>query len=279
LNPIASSWSIADGELSLDAGILVGILNVTPDSFSDGGEHFDTEAAVSRGRALMESGTGIVDVGGESTRPGADPVATEEELRRSLPVVRRLAEADVPVSIDTYKPEVASAALDAGAVIVNDVTGFTDSRMIEVVANADCGVVVMHGREDPLHDLPADIDPVGTVIAFLRARIEEMTQAGVSPDRIAVDPGLGFAKRPEQSLSLLSGIGRIAESGHPVMVGASRKGFLRDVIGDGDGASRDNATATITGLAYERGARLFRVHDVAKSRDALRMAAAIVTHH
>lgn len=270
---------MAGGDLNLDPGVLVGILNVTPDSFSDGGEYFDTDVAVSHGADMVAEGAGIVDVGGESTRPGADPVDTEEELRRALPVVRRLARADVSVSIDTYKPEVASAALESGAVIVNDVTGFTDPRMVEVVADSDCGVVVMHGREDPLDDLPEDADPVERVTASLQAKVAEMAEAGVSPNRIAVDPGVGFAKRPGQSLALLAGIERIAAIGHPVMIGSSRKGFLRKVLGDGDRAGRDNATAASTALAYERGARLFRVHDVAKSRDALRMAAAIVSHH
>lgn len=265
--------------MSLDSGVLVGILNVTPDSFSDGGEYFDTENAVSRGEAMMEAGAGVVDVGGESTRPDADPVDVEEELRRAMPVVRSLAEAGIPVSIDTYKPEVAAAALEAGAVIVNDVTGFTDPRMTEVVVAADCGVVVMHGREEPLDALPMHADPVGAVMVSLQGKVDEMVEAGVDSNRIALDPGIGFAKRPEQSLRLLAGIGRIAAFGHPVMVGSSRKGFLRKVVGDGDRTSRDNATAATTALAYERGARLFRVHDVARSRDALRTAAAIVSHH
>lgn len=279
MNPVASYWSLAGRQLNLEAGVLVGVLNVTPDSFSDGGEFFDAEPAVSRGLAMIASGAGIIDVGGESTRPGADPVSVDEELRRAMPVVRQLAEADVPVSIDTYKAEVALAALESGAVVVNDVTGFTNSRMLEVVAAADCGVVVMHGREDPFDGLSTDVDPVSAVVTFLHDRIDEMVKAGVSPERIAVDPGLGFAKRSEQSLALLAGMGRIAALGHPVMVGSSRKGFLRKLVGERDGDSIDNATAATTALAYERGVRLFRVHDVAKSRDALRTAAAIVAHH
>ena len=257
----------------------MGILNVTPDSFSDGGEFLDAETAVEHGLSLVADGAGMVDVGGESTRPGAGPVPVDEELRRILPVVSALVEADVLVSIDTGKPEVAVAAVESGAVVVNDVTGFTNRQMIEAVAETDCGVVVMHGREQPLDLIPDEIDPVGVVEQFLRLKSAELTDAGIAPERIALDPGFGFAKRPEQSVSLLAGLDRITAVGHPVMVGTSRKGFLSKMIGDERWENRDNATAATTALAYERGARLFRVHDVARSRDALRIAAAIVSSH
>lgn len=258
---------------------MVGILNVTPDSFSDGGEYFDPESAVERGLAMVASGARVIDVGGESTRPGAEPVSHEEELRRVLPVIRDLAKAGVIVSVDTYKPEVARLALESGAAIVNDVSGFTDAGMVRLVADADCGVLVMHGRETPLDGMPVDSDVVEEVRRFLSEKTAEMEDAGVATGRIAVDPGIGFAKRPEQSLALLSGLGRLVEMGHPVMVGTSRKGFLAMVLGDDGWDSRDNATAATTALAFDRGARLFRVHDVVRSRDALSIAAAIVAPH
>jgi dihydropteroate synthase len=259
--------------------VLVGVLNVTPDSFSDGGRFLDPDTAVEHGLAMVADGAGMVDVGGESTRPGAEPVPVDEELRRVLPVVSALAGAGVLVSIDTYKPEVAAAAVESGAVVVNDVTGFTDRQMIDAVAGRDCGVVVMHGREEPLDQMPDGIDPVEVVEQYLRLKSAELVDAGITPDRIAVDPGVGFAKRTEQSLALLAGLDRIVAQGHPVMVGTSRKRFLSTVIGQEEWANRDNATAATTALAYERGARLFRVHDLAKSRDALRTAAAIVAPH
>jgi dihydropteroate synthase len=263
----------------LDKGVLVGILNVTPDSFSDGGEFLDPEVAVAHGLTMVDEGAGIVDVGGESTRPGADPVGVDEEMRRVLPVVSALVEAGVSVAIDTSKPEVAHASVESGAAVVNDVTGFTNRGMIEAVVDSDCGVVVMHGREEPLNELDEGVDPVEEVGRFLRRKSEEMAASGVEAGRIALDPGIGFAKRPEQSLALLSGLDRLAAAGHPVMVGTSRKGFLKQVIGESERDVRDGATAITTALAYERGARLFRVHDVAKSRDALRIAAAIVAPH
>ncbi|MGD2061192.1 MAG: dihydropteroate synthase [Acidimicrobiia bacterium] len=263
----------------LGDGVLVGILNVTADSFSDGGEHFGADRAVSQGLGMISDGAGIVDVGGESTRPGADAVETAEELRRVVPVIEELADAGVTLSIDTSKAEVASRALQSGAAIVNDVTGFTDRRMVDVVAGADCGVVVMHGRQWPLNRMPPEVDPVEEVRSSLGSAVDAMVDAGVARERIAVDPGIGFAKRTEQSLALLAHLDRLVSLGCPVMVGTSRKGFLGEVVGGRGWESRDNATAATTALGFERGARLFRVHDVARSRDALEIAAAIVAPH
>ncbi len=270
---------MVDRVLGLDEGVIVGILNVTPDSFSDGGEHFEVDAAVSHGLGMITDGAGVIDVGGESTRPGAERVDIAEELRRVVPVIEELAHADVTVSIDTSKPEVAARALRSGASIVNDVTGFSDRRMIDLVAEADCGAVVVHGRRRPLNRTAPEVDPVEEVRSSLDSTIHTMVGAGVARDRIAVDPGIGFAKSTEQSLMLLAQLDRLTSLGCPVMVGVSRKGFLGGVLGGRGQESRDNATAATTALAFERGARLFRVHDVARSRDALQIAAAIVAPH
>lgn len=278
MTSIASSWAVAGKEIDIDRGLLVGVVNVTPDSFSDGGRYLHPDAALAHGLKLVADGAGSIDVGGESTRPGAEPVSAAEESDRVLSVVAGLAEEGVLVSIDTQKAEVAKAALDAGASVVNDVTGFSDTRMVDVVSASDCGVVVMHGREASLNSLPAGRDVVGLVETQLMERVAELADAGVDRRRVVIDPGIGFDKRPEQSLALLAGVGRLAASGIPVMVGVSRKGFLTGVVGSTDWDRRDDATAATTALAYARGARVFRVHDVAKSRDALRVAAAIVAN-
>lgn len=276
----ASAWSIAGEALDIGSGALVGVLNVTPDSFSDGGEFTDPEVAISHGLEMVHLGAAVVDVGGESTRPGARPVDEAEELRRLMPVIEGLVAAGVRVSIDTYKAEVARYALAVGAVVVNDVTGFRDEAMIEVVAGADCGVVAMHMQGTPadMHLDPRYDDVVTEVEDYLVARVERLEQAGVDRSRISIDPGIGFGKRAGHSLALLAHLDRLAGHGLPVMVGASRKGFLTSMIGEDSGESRDMATAVTTALAFTRGARLFRVHDVAKSRDALVIAGAIVAN-
>lgn len=279
MKPTASTWSVGQTHLGLDNGILMGILNVTPDSFSDGGQFFAPEVAVGHGLGMVEDGAAVVDVGGESTRPGADPVPLDQELERVIPVIGQLANRGIAVSIDTHKPNVAAAALAAGAIVINDVTGFTNPDMIDVAARSECGVVIMHGREEPLIELPDEVDPVGVVVRFLADRADDLARAGITRDRMVVDPGIGFAKTPDQSVALLAGVDRIAALGLPVLVGTSRKSFLMQVLGESDWESRDNATAATTALAFLRGARLFRIHDVAKSRDALRVAAAIVAHH
>ncbi|HJS71383.1 MAG TPA: dihydropteroate synthase [Acidimicrobiia bacterium] len=276
----ASSWSVTGGRLELAKGVLIGVLNVTPDSFSDGGELVDPAAAVERGMEMTEQGAALIDVGGESTRPGAEAVDSDEELRRTMPAVEGLVDVGVRVSIDTSKPDVARAALSAGAVVVNDVTGFRDEAMIEVAAGSDCGVVVMHMKGTPrdMHHDPAYDDVVSEVESFLIERAGLLERAGVSRDRIVIDPGLGFGKRAAHSVEMLGHLGRLAEHGLPVMIGASRKGFLSAITGDGTLAGRDQATSVVTALGFARGARLFRVHDVAGSRNALSLAGAIVAN-
>lgn len=276
----AAAWSVSGSRVSLQAGALVGVVNVTPDSFSDGGDYADTDAAIARGLELMAEGAALVDVGGESTRPGARPVPEDEEMRRLMPVVIGLVSAGATVSVDTYKPAVAREALSAGAVVVNDVTGFRDPSMVEVVAASDCGVVAMHMQGTPvdMHVAPSYDDVVAEVTEYLLGRVEALRAAGVDEARIAIDPGIGFGKRAHHSIDLLANLDRIAAHGLPVMVGTSRKGFLGKLVSEDTRQNRDLATAVTNALAYARGARLFRVHDVIRSRDALRVAAAIVAN-
>ena len=280
MSAAAPTWSLAGQRIDLSSGVLVGVLNVTPDSFSDGGEFNDTSVAIAHGKAMAEQGAVIVDVGGESTRPGAKPVSEDEEKRRLLPVVEGLVASGVVVSVDTYKPAVARAGLEAGAAVVNDVTGFRDNAMIEVVADSECGVVAMHMRGTPvdMHLDPSYDDIVGEVEAYLLAAVGRLGAAGVRRERIVVDPGIGFGKRATHSLTLLANLNRLAGHGLPVMVGTSRKGFLGKVTGNDTRVGRDLATAVTTALAFTRGARVFRVHDVVGSRDALRVADAIVAN-
>jgi dihydropteroate synthase len=274
------AWRTARRSIPLERSCVVGILNVTPDSFSDGGRHFTLEAALAGARAMQEAGAGIVDVGGESTRPGARRPDEQEELRRVVAVVRgAAAETALPVSVDTRRSRVAAAALEAGAEIVNDVSGLThDPRMADVVRAAGAGVVLMHMRGDPqtMDALAQYGDVAVEVAAELAERRDAALAAGIAPDAIVVDPGLGFAKRPEHNLALLDRLAGIAALGHPVMVGPSRKRFLGVVTGRPVNG-RDAATAAACVAARLRGARLFRVHEVAAAREALAVADAVVT--
>ncbi len=272
------TWSLCGRTLDLSSGVLVGVINVTPDSFSDGGVFLQPETAISHGLALAADGAALIDVGGESTRPGATPVIEEEEVVRVVPVVRGLVDHGIDVSIDTSKPGVAEAAISAGAVVINDVTGFRDPAMVALAVESGCAVVILHMMGSPadMHLDPHYVDVVGEVEAFLTARAEALLSAGVDQGKIAIDPGLGFGKRWHHSLALLNSISRFAAHGYPVMIGASRKGFLSKVAGAENMDDLDMASAVTTALGFARGARLFRVHDVAKSRAALGIAAANV---
>lgn len=262
---------------------VMGILNVTPDSFSDGDlAGMDPAAAIARGLAMSEAGADIVDVGGESTRPYATPVSVDEELARVVPVVAGLANAGVVVSVDTMKPAVATAALDAGAEIVNDVSGFRDPAMIQVAASSGAGVVVMHMRGTPLdmQDDPAYDDVVAEVSAYLARQTEALVAAGVDEQRIVVDPGIGFGKTHDHNLALLGGLGRLAAAGRPVLVGVSRKGTVGAVLEQAGisttAAERDVASAALAALAVRGGAAVVRAHDVAMTLEAVAVATAIV---
>jgi dihydropteroate synthase len=262
---------------------VMGILNVTPDSFSDGGEWFGLEAATARGRVLAAEGADLVDVGGESTRPGSLPVPLDEELRRVVPVIETLAgELPATISVDTSKVAVAQAALDAGAHYVNDVTAFrTEPEMAGLVARAGCECCVMHMLGEPrtMQQDPRYDDVVDEVKAFLEARAAFAVAEGVAPERIHVDPGIGFGKTAAHNLELLRRLDEIAALGFPVMVGTSRKSFLARITGRDDPHDRVAATVATSVMALERGARLFRVHDVAANVDALKVAAATLAAH
>jgi dihydropteroate synthase len=256
-------------------GALLGVVNITPDSFSDGGRFLGAEAALLQGRRLAAEGAAIVDVGGESTRPGAEPVPPELELERVLPVIAGLVAEGIAVSIDTSKAEVARAALAAGAVLVNDVTALRgDPGMAGVVAASGADVCLMHMLGEPrtMQDDPRYDDVVAEVEAFLAARADAAVAAGIPRDRIALDPGIGFGKTLAHNLALMRALPRLAALG-PLLLGVSRKRFLGEATGR-DLDDRDRATAAACALAYERGARLFRVHEPAAVRDALLVAAA-----
>jgi dihydropteroate synthase len=255
---------------------IMGVLNVTPDSFSDGGEWFDFEAAVAHGRELVAEGAAILDVGGESTRPGADPVPREEELRRVVPVIDALAGV-ATLSVDTSKVAVAGAALDAGATYVNDVTAFrSEPDMAALVAERGCECCLMHMLGEPrtMQDDPRYDDVVDDIKAFLSERVAFAVGEGIAEDRIAVDPGIGFGKTIEHNLELLRRLDEIAAMGFEVVIGTSRKSFLGKLTGRDDPHDRVAATLATTVLALERGATVFRVHDVAQTADALKVAAA-----
>jgi dihydropteroate synthase len=267
---------------------LMGVLNVTPDSFSDGGMFLDPRKAAAQGRRLVEEGAAIVDVGGESTRPGAEPVAAEEELHRVVPVVSALAAArtGAQISIDTSKVEVALAALGGGATMVNDVTAFrAEPEMAGLVADqrADCCLMHMLGEPRTMQLDPRYGDVVDDVKAFLEERLSFAVAEGVKERRVVLDPGIGFGKTVEHNLELLRRLDELLTLGRPVMVGTSRKSFLGRIPGVSRRAGPPGALERLPGslatnvLALERGATLFRVHDVAPVRDALMVAAATLT--
>jgi len=270
---------------SADRTLVMGVVNVTPDSFSDGGRWFGADAAVKHGLDLVAQGADIVDVGGESTRPGAQRVSEEEELRRIGPVVTELVKAGVPVSIDTMRAAVAAFAVQAGATLVNDVSGgLADPDLPRLVAAAGAGYVVVHwrGHSQDMYSRAVYADLVGEVRDELSRRIEAVVAAGVDPERIVVDPGLGFGKRPEHNWPLLTHLADIARLGgrtFPVLVGASRKRFLGLLLAGPDGTPRpfgecDGATVAISALAATAGAWCVRVHEVPANADAVRVAAA-----
>jgi dihydropteroate synthase len=254
----------------------MGILNVTPDSFADGGRHLDPATAVEAGMRMEESGADIIDVGGESTRPGAAPLDANEEMRRVLPVIEQLAgRLRVPISIDTYKAEVADAAADAGAAIVNDISGFLyEPRLAEVAARRLLPVVLMHtrGRSAEMYQGAVYTDAVDDVIEELGHRVAAATAAGIPRERIMVDPGLGFAKRPEHSFAVLAGLPRFARLDLPLVVGASRKSFLRAALGEAGPDEREWGTAAAVTAAVLFGAHVVRVHGVRQMVDVVRVA-------
>ncbi len=272
-SPRASWWHLRGHKLRLTARpLLMGILNVTPDSFSDGGQHFDPQAAVDHAVRLAAAGADIIDVGGESTRPYAESVDVKDELDRVVPVLQALrTRLLVPVSIDTSKAAVARAAIDAGAEIINDVTGLQgDAEMLDVASTSHAGVCVMHMRGTPqtMQDNPVYDDVVAEVFEYLRGRRDALIAAGIEPDRVALDPGIGFGKTHEHNLTLLRNCHRFHALGCPLLVGHSRKGFIGKVLED----QSIDATAGTIGVSLalaNQGVQILRVHDVAAVRQAL----------
>ena len=262
-----------------DCGLIMGIVNVTPDSFSDGGHFARTDEAVDHALRLADEGADILDIGGESTRPGAAAVTTDEELRRVIPVIEKLAgKTTAALSIDTSKAAVARAAAAAGAEIINDVTALQgDDDMPRVAAESGCAVVLMHMQGTPrtMQLNPHYNDVVAEVAGHLAQRVTAARAAGIGPERIAIDPGIGFGKTVEHNMQLITGLERFAALGHPVLLGASRKSFLATVAPCPELEDRDLPTAALTALGYGSGARLFRVHAVRPNLQALRLAEAL----
>ncbi|SMB99240.1 Dihydropteroate synthase [Thermanaeromonas toyohensis ToBE] len=258
---------------------IMGILNVTPDSFSDGGLYFDLGRALERAHIMVEAGADIIDVGGESTRPGSDPVPLEEELRRVLPVVERLArELKVPISIDTYKAEVARQALERGATLINDITGLRgDPQMPEVVARFGCPVVVMHIKGTPknMQENPTYEDVVAEVKEYLREGVELAVKAGLPREKVIIDPGIGFGKTVEHNLKILQSLKEFKALGQPLLVGTSRKSFIGKIL-NLPVHERLLGTAATVALSIAGGADIVRVHDVGEMRQVVQMADAIV---
>jgi len=272
------TWRIRGQALSLERPLVVGILNVTPDSFSDGGRWGDPAAALEQARRMVDDGADLVDVGGESTRPGASPVDAEQEIARVLPVLRAIRTLDVPVSVDTRRAEVARAALEEGAEVINDVSALGDPAMASTLAGHGAGLVLMHMRGTPetMQTLTQYGDVAEEAAAELAPALARAAEAGICAERIVVDPGIGFAKTAEQNLELIARLDVFGRRlGRPVLLGPSRKSFVGALLGGVPAAERDAGTvgACVAGLA--RGARIFRVHQVKAARQALDVADAI----
>jgi dihydropteroate synthase len=277
----ARIWRCRDVTFTLDERTLVmGIVNVTPDSFSDGAMFASPDDAVAHGARLVDEGADLVDVGGESTRPGSDPIDVDEELLRVVPVIEGLvkARAGTPLSVDTRKPEVARAALDAGASVVNDIAGGRNDTLLETVSRTGAGVVLMHmlGEPKTMQDDPRYDDVVAEVHEFLRERIEAAVFAGIPEERICIDPGIGFGKTVDHNLALLRAVPALRPLGAAVMVGASRKGLIGTLTGVEDPTARLEGSLALAVLAAAHGADLVRVHDVQATVLALKVADAVV---
>jgi dihydropteroate synthase len=279
---VPNVWQLRGRSLALDQPVVMGILNVTPDSFADGGENEDLDEAVAAGLSMTASGAGIIDIGGESTRPGASLVSLDRELERVVSVAEKLASHGVLVSVDTSKPDVASAALGVGAVAINDVTGLENPKMREVCSDTGAGVVVMHMQGTPrtMQRDPRYGDVVGEVREYLVEGANAAIRAGVSPHSIAIDPGISFGKNLDQNIRLMSNLERFVDTGFPVLLGTSRKGFLGRILepvrGPTSPSERDGATAASVALAVAAGVKILRVHNVPLAVDVAHAANAMV---
>lgn len=258
--------------------LIMGILNITPDSFSDGGEFFDSDRALSRAHQLAEEGADIIDIGGESSRPGSLPITPSEELDRIMPVLQHLVgKIDLPVSVDTYKPEVARAAIETGASIINDITGLRDPAMVEVVAKSDCGVVIMHMAGSPrdMQINPFYRNLIGELSDFLRQAVTMAVEAGVKKERIIIDPGIGFGKTVDHNLEILRRLHEFKSLEQPILVGPSRKSLIGHIL-DLPVEERLEGTAAAVTAAILHGADIVRVHDVKQMRRVAKMTDAIL---
>jgi dihydropteroate synthase len=266
-------------QLDLTSPKVMGIVNVTPDSFSDGGQFSSTEKAIAHAHHLVAQGADVLDVGGESTRPGATPVPLDEELSRVIPVIEGLAGIGVPLSIDTYKPEVMRAAILAGVDIVNDVCALQEPQALEIVAASDVGVCLMHmqGRPQNMQQDPQYQDVVHEVYDFLKSRLAAAEQVGISKSRITLDPGFGFGKRTAHNLALLEGMSTLQKLGAPLLIGLSRKSVLGQVAG-ADVNERLYASVAASVIAVMKGANIVRVHDVKATVEALKVASAVMQY-
>ena len=267
------------GRLDFSAGcIVMGVLNVTPDSFSDGGRFFDTNRAIEHGLKMVHDGAAIIDIGGESTRPGSGSVSSEAQIKRVVPVIKALSgKTDVPISIDTYDYDVAKAALEAGAGMINDITALDEERMGALAAQNDVPVVLMHmqGMPKTMQIEPKYEDVVGEVVTFLLDRAKRAEAHGISKEKIFIDPGIGFGKTLEHNLRLLENIERFVATGYRVLVGASRKSFIGKITGRETTGERIFGTAATVALCAAAGVSIVRVHDVAEMLDVVRMTRAI----
>ncbi len=259
-------------ELSLERPLVMGIVNVTPDSFSDGSLHFETDAAIAHARQLVQEGADILDIGAESTRPGADPVSVQEELNRLLPVIEGLRASGVPISVDTFKPEVMSRVLDAGADMINDIYGFRQPGALDAVADSRCGLCVMHMQGEPrtMQAAPHYDDVVGEVRRFLQDRVAAMAEKGIDQGRILLDPGFGFGKTAGQNYFLLQNLRQLRFDSYPWLVALSRKSMIGHITGRPAAQRLGGSIAgALAGVA--RGAQMLRVHDVAATVDAIKV--------
>jgi dihydropteroate synthase len=283
IDPAEITWRVAGTEFRLlphpaSPPLIMGIVNTTPDSFSDGGQFSTVDSAVAHALRLVQDGADIIDIGGQSTRPGSNPISLSEELDRVLPVVEALRNCSpVFISIDTSKAEVARRAIEAGAQIVNDVTALReDAAMIEVVRSSDVGVIIMHmlGTPKTMQQAPSYQDVSRDVRAFLAERLASLEAAGVERERVAIDPGIGFGKLFKHNLTLIREIGLLVDLNRPICIGASRKGFIGDITAR-PRHQRAAGTAAISLAAYQRGAHILRVHDVAETRDVIAITRAL----
>ena len=274
------TWHCGAYQLTLNRPLVMGIVNVTPDSFSDGGRFIQTAAAIAHAKQLVQDGADILDIGGESTRPGATPVPLEEELRRVIPVIEGLCDIGVPLSIDTYKPAVMLAAIKAGVSIVNDVRALQEPDALEIVANGNVGVCLMHmqGLPQTMQVAPQYTNVLQEVMAFLGARRDAAIAAGIDATRITLDPGFGFGKRVEDNIQLIQQLEALQVLGRPLLVGLSRKSILGAIAG-ADATQKLHAGIAASVISVMKGAKIVRVHDVKATVDAFKVFNAIEQHH